>query len=153
MAETVREQIMQAIETSFKAVVVDANYSFAWSLVERAPLRKDMAQRKTAALSIYDPTEEKQPAMGNMKDYFKIHVVLEWTFLVDKALAPATAGNRVIGALKRRLMEDPQWNGLALNTMLLADSYSVQDAQDRQIEGEMDIEVLYRCDSQDPTRL
>lgn len=151
MTLTIREKILAQFKTTFEAVAAGAPvsdpYTFTWDLVTRQD-PGSRAHGKGHTLGIYDTEERKTPAVGLM--YATLRVVFEFTVLVAKDTDPSVYGNLVLGEIQRRLREDIYVNANALNVVEVGNELTIQTTVDRQIEGVVFVDVLYRHAENDP---
>lgn len=147
---SIRERIMQALKALFadqKKGIAPENYSFAWDSVNRFPIG-DGEKKKPRSLAIIEGQEAKVPGIGFQEP--NLIVTLEWYITLAVRDEPATEANEVLTTLHRRLREDFTLGGLAINIQETGNIFFVDDANDRQIEGEMTVQIIYKHNQDDP---
>lgn len=159
MAEpiSIRESALAALEAYFSAQTkgqpASDPYDFTWDLVQRQPLG-DLGTRQGFALAILDTDELKPLGFGWAQPV--LNVTLEFMALVDPDSNPSTVGNCVLANIQRRLRADrrlaSQNNGVALVIDMTenGNALEIEDYADRQIRGQVFIEVRYKHALNDP---
>lgn len=155
--DTYRERILAYIEDHFKSQKQGAPgpdpYSLTWSMVDRADLG-DIAFGKAYALSIFDQTETTVQGVSTLDGVTTktLRVSLEWHAMLEAKQRPSTEGNRIMGDVIRRMLEDDTFGGLAIMTVEVGNELIIENQNDRQIEGSVFFDVLYRHSRRDPRK-
>jgi hypothetical protein len=127
-----------------------SEYDLKWDVVQREPLGQE-AKKKRYAMAILDEREEKLPQMQTF--HVNLSVTIEFWMLLNRNEDPSTCANRLLLNIQRRLREDITLGGLVLNVEERANNLDVDSWADKQIEGAMFINVLYKHAQDDPRRI
>ncbi len=146
---TVRERALAALEQVIRTQPA-GDYGFAWDLVVRAPLR-DWAYRKQRSLGIFDgrgdqarpPHGARMQPDGGAGDQ------------AGRAIecAAQQRDERLLGAVQRRLAEDPTLGGLVIDLVETSNDSDVEDENQRHVAGVILYTMKYRHAIKDPRRI
>ncbi len=156
-SETIRERIMAAMEAHFKAQKAGAPgpdpYSFTWSVVDRAEI-SDISHGKGYTLAIFDETEVISPGVSTLDGVTSKTLTVTCSFhsMLEAKMRPSTEGNRIIGEIIRRMLEDETYGGLAIWIKEAGNDLNIQNSIARQISGEVIFNVFYRHSRRDPRK-
>ncbi len=149
-AFSIRERIMQALETLFKDQkkgIGSDPYLFAWDSVTREPI-SDLEKRKGYALAVLEGPETKVAGAGFQQP--RLNLILEWHTLMPVKVIPATHANCILMTMHRVIRSDRTLGGLCIDVQETGNSFEVEDFKDRQIEGDMTCDVIYKHNWDDP---
>lgn len=158
MADTIREQILDAIEAHFKAqaqgVPGTDPYTITWSTVEREDI-DDVGHGKKYALAILDTTEQVDFGVSTTDGVTMktLRLVLEWKSLLAIEDRPSKKANVILGEIVRRMLEDETYGGLAIWIQESGSEYFADSSRDKVIEGSVFFNVLYRHSRRDPRKV
>jgi hypothetical protein len=153
--DTIRERIMVAIEDHFRAqrkgVPGPDPYSITWTVVDRADI-SDLSQGKAYTLAIFDGAETITPGVTSLDGMTSktIALTLEFRAMLEAKQRPSTEGNRIIGEIIRRMLEDETFGDLAIWIQETGNEKIIENQNDRQIEGSVFFNMLYRHSRRDP---
>lgn len=148
-----RHRILQAIETSFGAIVKDAPvdnpYMFEYSEVTRLPVTAATMKGKRAVLGIYPTTERKTPGHNTVVDVL-MRIVLEIHITRDTGENLADNLELALKDAERRCMESQQWGGLAIDTNVIESDTNIDGQFANTGNANLYIDVKYRHNRDDP---
>ncbi len=153
--DTIREQILDAIECHFKTQAqgdpAPDPYTITWSLVDRVDL-SDLSHGKAYTIAILEGGEAVTPGVSTLEGVTTktLGVTCEWHSMLEAKQRPATEANRILGEIIRRMLEDETYGGLAIWIQETGNEAIIDNQNDRQIEGSVSFNVLYRHSRQDP---
>lgn len=153
--DTIRERIMNAIEEHFTAqragVPGPDPYTITWSKVARADI-KDVSHGKSYTLAIFDGSELVTPGVSTTVGVTTKTLALTFEFraMLEAKQRPGTEGNRIIGEIIRRMLEDETFGNLAIWVQETGNELIIDNENDRQIEGSVFFNMLYRHSRRDP---
>ncbi len=153
--DTIRERIMDAIEQHFEAqrqgLPGPDPYSLTWSVVDRTDI-KDLSHGKAYTLAIFDGAEIITPGVTSLVGVTSktLSLTLEFRAMLEAKQKPSTEGNRIIGEIIRRMLEDETFGGLAIWIQETGSEKIIDNENDRQIEGSVFFNLLYRHSRRDP---
>ncbi len=145
--DSIREQIMQAVQTKLETMVTP-DYGFAFGTVQREPLSDDMRGKKYVAY-LYDETTQRLRSTDPVT-YAKIQCILEYAVIVGKDENPNTLLNLVCSEVERRLMADVTLGGLSYEIEFLKDEKAIGWRFDKGVEGAIYFTISYRYRTSDP---
>ncbi len=151
---TIREQILEAIEAHFiaqKQGVGSDPYSITWSRVDRVEL-DDVGHGKRYTLSLLEGVTVITPGVSTTEGVTTKTLALaaEFKAFINKEDRPSVEGNRIIGEIVRRMLEDETYGGLAIWIQEAGDELLIESQNDRQIEGTVFFNILFRHSRRDP---
>lgn len=155
--DTLRERLLVAIEDHFKAqkqgIPGPDPYSITWSLVDRAEIG-DMSHGKAYTLAIFDQTEAIDFGVSTLDGVLNktLRLSLEFHALLEAKQRPSTEGNRILGEIQRRMMEDETFGGLAIWVREIGSEFTIDNVNDKQIEGTVFFDAFYRHSRRDPRK-
>ena len=160
--KTIRERILDYLIDSFANQQegvppgVDAwgnptEYDFTWDVVQREPLT-DRERKKRFALAIIEQSEQKNPQTEPCTHSF-MQLTFEFFCLVQRDESPAEITNMILGNIQRRLKEDITAGGLSYNIREVGNDIDIDAWADRQIDGVVNVAVLFKHATVDPRRL
>lgn len=158
--DTVRTTILKAIKQRFEAIeppsnIKDPGYVFdladwplKFSVVALGPLgQPDHSKAYVAGIV---PISDKETAKFPFV-YVDTRIGIEFRATRNKGDdAPVIVGERLLGVVKRAIMMDPTWGGLAIDTNLDGNEIDLISYEDKTIAGVQFLEVKYRHDHRDP---
>ncbi len=156
-ADSIRERMLVELERLYGSQEVADGHTFTWDSVIRAPLL-DGNRRKNYELAILDRGELKEIQM--QWNHATLEIDLEWSSLLSRDDTPSILANQILLSLERRLNEnlylyeggESTGQQLALRAWTIGNEYSVDNENDRRIEGTMFVRVLYKHVVADPRR-
>lgn len=150
---SVKLQILLAMQAYFAAMQADQPtadpFGITWSTVALGPLAA-FDQRKKFSLGVASGkdivVEYKYPAV-----YSKLTVNMEIRVTVNRDDdPPGVAIEEAITVVKRGLVADRTWGGLALDTKVTEDEADLVTYADRSAVAVVVVEILYRYSYTDP---
>jgi hypothetical protein len=153
--KTIREQCLEAVEDHFKAQRQGAPatdpYTITWSIVDRADV-SDMAHGKAYTLAIFEGNESIDAGLSTLDGVtFKtLTLNVEFRALLNRDQRPSVEANRIIGEIIRRMLEDETLGGLSVWIQEIGNEFFIENVNDRQIEGTVTFNMLYRHSRRDP---
>lgn len=151
---TIREQILEAIEDHFRAQQAGVGsdpYTIKWSIVDRVEL-DDIGHGKRYTLSLLEGISTIVAGVSTTEGTTTKTLALaaEFKAFLNKSDKPFVEANRIIGEIVRRMLEDETYGGLAIWIQEAGDELLINGQNDRQIEGTVFFNILYRHSRRDP---
>ena len=156
-SETIRERCLAFLEDHFKSQKQGSPgpdpYSITWSIVDRAEIA-DMSHGKAYTLAIFEGTETSDFGVSTTVGVINktLRIDLEFHAMLEAKQRPSTEGNRIIGEIQRRMMEDETLGGLAIWIQEAGNELRIDNTVDRQIEGTVTFNMLFRHSRRDPRK-
>lgn len=145
--DTIRECILQKLVEIFKRPPLEP-WDVEFGGVSRDPLTNDIVQTYDFTISITDPSERVREAVA--VEYREINMVFEFTGKVREGDTASVIGNRVLGAIQKRIGCDISLEDLALNSVLRGSEIDIEGPFDKVVSGVIVYDVTYRCRANDP---
>jgi hypothetical protein len=158
---SIRERVLVALCDLFSEMREDqpqgvdawgnpTEYDLRWDVVQREPLTQ-RERKKRYAMAILDEREEKLPQIQTF--HVNLSVTIEFWMLLNVNEDPSTCANRLLLNIQRRLREDITLGGLVLNVEERGNNIDVDSWTDKQIEGAIFLNILYKHAQADPRRI
>ena len=149
---SLRLQILQAMAASFSAIEADKPdadpYGIDFSKVSLGPI-DDGSHRKRFSIGIVAGPERFDFIYPFQVCFLTVNV--EFRATINRGDdSPAEMIEQVLTVVKRRLVEDRTWGGLAVDTLLKAADIDIVTDDDRSALGVCVCEVQYRHANKDP---
>lgn len=143
---------MDAIVASFQAMEdnkpLSDPYGLQFSTVALGPLSK-FDQRKRYSLGVNVGPEKESFNFPFIMSFLTVNVEFRVTVNRDDD-APGRMGEELLTVVKRRLLEDRSWGGLAIDTKVVGSELDLMTYSDRAVVGVCVIEVQFRYSHLDP---
>jgi len=142
--KSIRRQILEKLKTDFEAITAgpdDDDYKIAWSEVTRKPINQ-LAVGRRAVLGIY-PTEELKVDKVSMIRHATMRVVFEAHLTRDVEQIEDFIEDALM-EIERKLMEDYQLGGLAVDVRTLQSETNIDGTFDNYANCAVVAEITYR---------
>ena len=145
---SVRERVLQHIETRFKSRVTDdAIGKVGWDQVVRTPIPANL-NGFNSAVGIFDTTEIKKPMVSHQM--CALTVITEFAEKARLGDNPSTRLNALLADVQRTMREDIYCGGLTLNVEEVRNEIDVEGAASQLLSGMVEWTVTYRHRASDP---
>lgn len=149
---SVRERIVQGIETALLAVDGTGSYRYDVRRAIRGQQHKGKLQVYPSCY-IYEVSERK--GEGNFSPLGVVGCVLSivvviWGREPDDGGRP-TEANELLGDLKRAVLANQQWGGLAISTRIVSNKQELSEALVPYGGNALSLEIIYRHLRTDPS--
>ena len=149
---SVRLEILKNIVQSFRDMKAeqpaDDPYGITFSTVELGPLA-DYDQRKRYSLGVVAGPEKEAFSMPYIMCWLTVNVEFRVTVNRDDKM-PGELIEQLLTVVRRRMTEDRQWGGLAIDTKVTGSEIDLTTYADRSAVGVCVCEVQYRYSHLDP---
>lgn len=158
MSDTIRETCLKKIKALFTSLnpvteaakpLAEDRYTVFWEVVTRSKLSQADRQ-KQHAMGIYDTEEQQEKKMGLI--YCNLRIVIEFYAFVSTTVDQSERMNLILGEVQRRLREDIQLSGSAINLEETGNEIDIDGPQDRQCSGAVFLNLKYRYSQSDPRK-
>ena len=151
MIETIRERALNRLVSNFASIQAGQPssdpYQSVYDYVRRNPLDED-SYKKRLTLGVHDVSAKRQ--QGFQWTMYHLRVVLEFRCLLQTGEVASTVGNDIIGEITRKIWEDKQLGGLAIDVIDESDELYIDDFDRRQLSGAVFLEIQLRTLPHDP---
>ena len=149
---SVRLTLLNAILVAFQQMQADQPpndpYGVTFSTVGLGPLA-DFDQRKRYSLGLVPGTERETYLYPYVQCWMQLNVEFRVTVNRNDS-SPGMMIEQLLTVVKRRLIQDRTWGGLAIDTKVLNSEIDLETYADRSAEGVCVAEIQYRYSYLDP---
>lgn len=147
MADTIRERILQALETQLKTITTANGYEYSFATVER--YRAVFFEDELPAIGIHDGTEETTLMHGKAHQAMTVRLS---GIVAQGALNRSVALNKLRGDLKKAIRSgDTTFGGLADRVYIAAFEPRIPtDDEEESVQGSLDVVIEFYEDIEDP---
>ena len=149
---SIRLQIIKAVADSFssleKDLPLDDPYGVEFSTVGIGPLA-DYDQKKRYSVGVVAGPEREEFGVQYVMKWLQLNIEFRVTVNRNDAV-PGILIEQMLATIQRRVMEDRQWGGLAIDTKTKGSEIDLVTYWDRSAVGVCYVEIQYRTSQDDP---
>jgi hypothetical protein len=149
---SLRLQILKAVQASFASMTVDAPtddpYGIVFSTVALGKLA-ETDQRKRYSLGVVAGPEKEEFGVQYVMKWLQVNIEFRVTVNRDDP-DPGEMIEQCLTVVQRRVMEDRQWGGLAIDTKTQGSEVDLVTYWDRSAVGVCYVIIQYRTAQNDP---
>lgn len=147
MADSIREKILQNVETTILGITEEDGFEVTIRKVVRIPSALfDIVE--FPFVSIVDATEEKQEGVPVQKTTCLLH--LELVFWNQQWTDMSQVTNQILAAIEKAMGADPTRGGYAYDTDVVSNQLFLADESMPNGGGSIQLDILYRHKLGDP---